>query len=142
MKLITRLTIPLLFLPVHVAAQPSFTVERKLSASVEDNLILTYQYTGRPTSNDIAQYVMANKPKSKEGHMTAAYFFPQGSTMPEEDLTKVTSIYVANEYLYNSPDVDPWQYAVIIHFNQKGFIVNCAKSPLDDYCRKARQANR
>lgn len=85
---------------------------------------------------------MANKPKHKEGHLTTAYFFPRDSGMPQDDFRTVTSIYVANEYLYNSPDIDPWQFAVIIHYNKKGFIVNCGKNPMDDYCRKSRQTAR
>lgn len=142
MKLSKWFSLPLLFMPLTAAAEPSFTVERKITASIENNLIITYEYTGQPSGKDIAQYVMANKPKHKEGHLTTAYFFPRDSGMPQDDFRTVTSIYVANEYLYNSPDIDPWQFAVIIHYNKKGFIVNCGKNPMDDYCRKSRQTAR
>lgn len=140
MKFIKWLPVTLLLIPLTATASPSFTVLKKMSAVISDNRIFAFEYTGNPSSKDIAKYVFANKPKHKEGYLTAAYFFPEGSGMPQSNFKNVMSMYVANEYLYNSPEIDPWQFAVIIHFNKKGFIVNCSKTPLDDYCRKSRKA--
>ncbi len=141
MKFMKWLSASLLFIPLATSASAQFSVEKKTVAVINKNRIFTYEYTGNPSTKDIATYVLANKPKHTEGYVTAAYFFPEGSGMPQSNFKSITSMYVANEYLYNSPEVDPWKYAVIIHFNKKGFIVNCSKNPMDAYCRKNRKAD-
>ena len=66
----------------------------------------------------------------------AAYFYPEGSTIPEDGVTLANSMLKANDVLYETPGLSKWGYAYMRNFKGSSEFVDCKQQQTNDLCRK------
>lgn len=98
------------------------------------NRIFTIAYKPGTTEQEIQSH--AEQLMNTQGQITAAYYYPEGSVIPADDVTLAGSVFKANNVLYDTPGFSKWHYAFMRHFKGTSEFVNCEKSPDNDLCRK------
>jgi hypothetical protein len=98
------------------------------------NRIYTFSYTPVATSDAIGEHA-ATLPYTP-GQMLAAYFYPEGSTIPADGVTLAKTLLQANDVLYETPGLSRWRYAFMRSFSGEAKFVDCQDTPKDDLCRK------
>ena len=70
------------------------------------------------------------------GQMTAVFFYPEGSLIPADGVTRARSIWEVNRVLYETPGLSPWRYAWMK--GHAGHVVfgNCQKQQKHSLCRQ------
>ena len=86
------------------------------------------------SDDDILKH--AQKLPNTDRRMTAAYYFVNKSAPYIDNDTSNGQIYYINEILYESPQVNRWDYAYMRNLNGSEVFVNCNKEPSNDLCRK------
>ncbi len=127
--------IVILSLPVIPDAATSLTVERIEYCKINRNRIMTFEFTGLPTTDDMKDYVENHPPRHTNRRMTAAYFFPKGSKTPQSGFSLCSSIAQANSLLYESKIIDSWEFAYMVSPIGKTTLVNCMESPNNGLCK-------
>lgn len=97
---------------------------------------MTYEFAGSPTTQDITDYLNNNAPSHANGSSTAAYFFKKGTRMPVSGFSNCGSIMNGNMFLYESNQIDPWEFAYI--HNPKGdrVVVDCKENSAHKMCKQ------
>ena len=98
------------------------------------NRIFTFSYKKGVSGMEIMRH--AEKLMNTPHRMTAAYYYPEGSTIPASDITLAKTIFRANHVLYDVPGLSKWDYAFMRSFNGSTRFVNCMLEPTDELCRQ------
>lgn len=117
-------------------ADDSFKSKKVLTCNFKQNRILLFEYSGTLSEDKLRIFVEKNVPPSKPGNFTSAYFFKKGQSMPRSGQTFCESLSKAKEMLYESNQINPWNYAFMQDISGKVAIINCKASPDSDMCRR------
>jgi hypothetical protein len=98
-----------------------------------NNRIFTISYKVGSSEGKIKTY--AEGLMNTSGQMTAAYFFPEGSIIPADGLTLASSVFEANDVLYEAPNVGKWRYAYMKYLDGTSEFVDCEQVPDSVLCR-------
>lgn len=101
---------------------------------VNKNRIFVYSYPKKMSIEQLKTYIQNNPPMSSDRRMTASYYFKEGKRMPLSGFSTTKDISKANEFLYNSDEIDKWDLAYMKSFKGDVKIVNCTVSK-DALCR-------
>ena len=135
-KMKLSITFLVFFLAVSMAyADDSFKSKKILTCNFKQNRILIFEYTGTLSEDKLRVYAEKNIPLNKTGNFTSAYFFKKGHAMPRSGQTFCESLSKAKEILYESNQINPWNFNYMQDINGKVVIVNCKASPDSDVCR-------
>lgn len=126
----------IVFCASPIFAKSPSDVKRTAYCKINKNRIMIFQFSGLPSSEEMLGYLKKNQPMNTDRRMTAAYFFPKGSVMPQSGFSSCSSIFQANKFLYEKMDINPWGFAYMIGFNGARTFVNCMESPKHDLCRQ------
>lgn len=110
-------------------------VESIAYCKVNRNRIMIFEFTGLPSDQDMKNYLEEHQPMHTDRRMTAAYFFPKGSKMPQAGFSSCRSIQQANNLLYRELKIDPWEFAYMHSFSGERVFVNCLTNGNHDLCR-------
>ena len=135
MKLLLAV-ISLFFLTNTAFATPPLTAERIAYCKVNKNRIMIFEFNGLPSNEDMTGYLEKSQPMHTDGRMTAAYFFSKGSKTPQVSFSSCSSIGQANKLLYETLDIDLWEFAYMAHPNGKKIFVSCLENSRHELCRK------
>ncbi|ACL71502.1 hypothetical protein Tgr7_0404 [Thioalkalivibrio sulfidiphilus HL-EbGr7] len=97
------------------------------------NRIFTIEYRGDPGADQARRY--AEQRPYAAGQMTAVYFYPAGSRMPVDGITRAKNLFDANRILYDVPGLAAWRYAYMRGFDGRSQFVDCLESAGHDLCR-------
>ena len=111
-------------------------VQEVLNCSFNKNRIIIYEFSGSPAINEINAYLAKNRPTYTAGRFTAAYFFKKGSSIPRSGQSLCESISKANEILYESSQINSWDFAFMYDVDGKKVLVNCQTGTKSDLCRQ------
>ena len=98
------------------------------------NRIFTIAYKHGTSEQEIRTH--AKSLMHTSGQMMAAYFYPEGSTIPADGVTLAGSMFKANDVLYDMPGLSKWRYAYMRHFKGSSEFVDCEQNQSNDLCRK------
>ena len=98
------------------------------------NRIFTIAYKSGTSEHEIRSH--AESLMYTSGQMMAAYFYPEGSHIPADEVTLAGSLVKANEVLYETPGWSKWRYAYMRYFNGKPEFVDCEQDPGNGLSRK------
>lgn len=136
-KPIIILVILSMIIPFFVSANSQFDLNQVAYLKINNNRIFIYEYEGLPTDKDIAQYFLIDhKPMHTGGRFTAVYIWPKGNKKPLSGFNTINSIDKANEFLYNSPLIDNWEFAYMKGLSGDAHLVSCIKTQSHELCRK------
>jgi hypothetical protein len=102
------------------------------------NQILSFEMTTTTAEEDVKAnaWLLGYAP----GRMTAAYYYPKGSTIPAEGLTRAKTVAAANHLLYDTPGQGQWRFVYVRRLNGVEEFHDCVTTPADDLCRRRRIA--
>ena len=128
-------------LMLTILASPVFAgelsdVKRIAYCKINRNRIMIYEYTGSPTTDDMIAYVDGNTPSHTDGRFTVAYFFKNNTRRPRSGFSNCQSIMDANDFLYESQEIDPWHFAYMHSLKGDRSITNCTTNPGHELCRR------
>lgn len=98
------------------------------------NRVFTIAYTAGTTDQEVRSH--AKRLMHTQGRMMAAYFYPEGSSIPADGVTLAGSVFKANDVLFETPGLSKWRYAYMRHFRGTSEFVDCEKTPDSALCRK------
>ncbi len=128
--------IPFLFFATSVFAGPPSNVNQVAYLKVNKNRIFIYEFTGKPTTDEMIKYISQHPPRNSDRRMTAAYYFKKGTRMPLSGFNTVGSIEKGNSILYESTAIDSWDFAYMQSFKGDKKLVNCLSNPGHDLCKQ------
>jgi len=99
-----------------------------------NNRIFTISFNLGTSEDKIRTY--AEGLRYTSGQLTAAYFYPEGSIIPADGVTLASSVFEANDVLYEAPGLSKWRYAYMRYLNGTLEFIDCEKEPDNGLCRK------
>jgi hypothetical protein len=109
---------------------------RIADCKIKKNRIMTYEFDGSPTTQEMTDYLNNNAPAHTTGRVTAAYFFKAGTRMPVSGFSNCGSIVNGNMFLYESNQIDPWDFAYMHGNNGDRVVVNCKENAAHKLCKQ------
>lgn len=110
-------------------------VSRIADCNINENRIMTYEFEGSPTTQDMTDYISIHAPSHTDGRFTAAYFFKKGTRMPLSGFSNCGSIMNGNMFLYESNQIDPWEFAYLHSKKGERIVVNCKDDSSHKLCK-------
>jgi hypothetical protein len=71
--------------------------------------------------------------------MTAAYYYPVGSSVPKAELTMARGLGAANDVLYEDGRFSRWTHAYMKYMDGSTSFSDCQETPHDDLCLREQQ---
>lgn len=97
------------------------------------NRVQTFSFDSTVTEAEIRTH--AERQTSAPGQLTAAYYYPSGSVIPADGITRATRLDQVNEVLYETPGLSRWRYAFMRPIIGDVQFVDCEATPKDGLCR-------
>jgi hypothetical protein len=94
--------------------------------------INTYSFKKEVSEQQLKEHAL--KLMNTSGRMTAAYYYPEGSKIPQ-NISLAKNVFNVNNILDN-PRFSSWRYAYMNYYNGKKEFVDCEKMPKNDLCRQ------
>lgn len=110
-------------------------VSRIADCNIKKNRIMIYEFDGSPTTEDMTDYISTHAPSHTDGRFTAAYFFKKGTRMPVGGFSNCGSIMNGNMFLYESNQIDPWEFAYMDSKKGDRVVVNCKDNSGHKFCK-------
>ena len=101
------------------------------------NRILSFEMTSTTTADDAKASALSLG--YTPGQMTAAYYYPKGSTIPADGLTLARTVAAANRVLYETPGLGQWRFVYMRGLNGTEEFHDCVETPADGLCRRRRE---
>ncbi|PCH86030.1 MAG: hypothetical protein COB26_04715 [Piscirickettsiaceae bacterium] len=96
--------------------------------------VFTVLYQDGATPLTIQAYAK-NLPHTLES-MTTAYFYKEGSTVPNDGVTLANGSISAINIIFETPGLSSWQYAYMIFRTGQEKFVDCIKTSSSDLCKQ------
>ena len=78
----------------------------------------------------------AERTPNTTGRITQVYFYQRGGVIPSDGLTlDATSVWNAQEMLYEMRGLSKWRYAYVTMINGSTQFIECEADPSNDFCR-------
>lgn len=129
------LLLTIIAIAISSQAAPSADVHKVINCTFNKNRIVIYEYSGAASRAEMEAYLEEKPPKNTVGGFTAAYFFKKGSTVPRSGQTLCESISKANEILYESNQISPWNFAYMHDVGGDTLVADCKTERQADLCR-------
>ncbi|MDP6499623.1 MAG: hypothetical protein QF743_02825, partial [Candidatus Marinimicrobia bacterium] len=98
----------------------------------ERDRINTYSFKKEVSEQQLKEHAL--KLMNTSGRITAAYYYPEGSKIPQ-NISIAKNIYNVNDILDN-PRFSSWRYAYMNYYIGKKEFVDCQKMPKNGLCRQ------
>ena len=113
-----------------------FSLTRIVAIKKNDNRLFVYEYTGRPTDNQMVEYLTKHPPANTPERTTIVYFYPKGKAPALDRFKTSESVIVANTLLHNDAEIARWRFAYMAHHEGNRKFANCDTSPQSDLCKQ------
>ena len=117
-------------------ASSQINVSSIADCKIKNNRIMIFEFSGYPTTQDMTDYLNDNTPSHINGRITTAYFFKKGTRMPVSGFSNCGSIMNGNMFLYESNQIDPWEFAYIHDKKGDRAVVNCRENSANKLCKQ------
>ena len=135
LKIIISCILFVFFTSSAFAGAPT-NIIRIADCKIKKSRIITYQFDGSPTTQDMTDYLNNNGPSHTNGLFTASYFFKKGTRMPVSGFSNCGSIMNGNMFLYESNQIDPWDFAYIQSRKGDRVVINCKENSAHKLCKQ------
>lgn len=116
------------------ATEPSLSIEGNFLSSTQSR-IYTVSVRSGTKPETVAQH--ARSLPFTIGQVTAAYYYPEETVIPCDDITLAASYNLANEVIYDNPAMGKWRFAYMRSFaGSDPTFVDCQSEPGHDLCRR------
>jgi hypothetical protein len=112
-----------------------FSLTRIVAMQKHDNRLFVYEFTGRPTENQMVEYLTKHPPANTPKRMTYAYFYPKGKAPAPDRIKTSESAIVANMLLHDDSGIAHWSFAYLANFKGNRKFANCKTTPQSDLCK-------